>query len=549
MIAAALGLKPYSTKVLLPEMAEGDEIRLGDDEVREMVSRAALERQTGEYSPLLNSEAVEASLTRWVGEAPVVRGSERVREATTTIAKARRWRANLEQLFEEEHVMEATALLHIVKGLVMPRVAGGAGFVMAGGYVCSFADTGQLAEASQDIDFFPVGMSAAGAEQRVNLVIDLFKAIIDPAEEEHRPLDPTLWLQMAVAQGILGATIDILVLSGHWNGVHVYRTPNAVTVDIPEFIRLQFITRLYPTREAVVRDFDIAPCQVLFDGFDLFMTELATFAFWTGLFPPELDHCVCPATYARRVGKYLNRGWRLVLPDLDPNVETPYLLPGLGTELRRGRGAAELVMRTDCFDDTWSLALDGESLKRLWNTSAFEHPPGEPNAVVMDLGITYEMSDDGHCMGDHAGLLRSAQYPAPGYHLEPAPYLYRTLHYDPTTCAIANLRALLKDDPWRVYYWDDEVREWRVCCDCLKEEDIDQLAEPEVNGSCRAMYQRWISLGTPSIEQVKEMLRTSPPPPGYGERPPLERETIPEHVWYGPGYCGASFLKYAGFRR
>jgi hypothetical protein len=557
-------------------MAAEASLRLHDEDLREMVSRAALERQTSEFSPLLTIDEVVRRPTYWVGDAPKL-GMRAV---------ATRWARGthvdpLHALFGHVH---APAFFSTLRELMMPEVEGGPGFVMAGGSVSVVARASEVL-ASQDVDFFPVGLTAEQARMKIDRLINLVTSVTDPEQynEEDNTLRAELWPDMERARVLLREAVMTLAEDGSYR-VHVYRTPNAVTIDITVLIRLQFITRLYPTREAVVRDFDIAPCQMLYDGFDLFMTELAAFSSWTGLFPPELDHCVCPATYARRASKYLSRGWKMLLLDLTDEVlkEESYYLPGLGAQLRVERvggravcrveerrmgedeaseaaqegeyeigGAAreeyELVMEGESFDGTWALALDGESLKSMWGTSAFELPPGEPNDLVKTLAVVYEDRGRGKRPTCVQALYRDPdELQATGVEL--SPYLYRALHYDPLTCAVANLRALLKDDPWRVYYWDSEAGVWRVCCDAIHQGHIEELEGPDVNSSCRLMYQRWLSLGSPSIQMLKDRLRASPPLPDYEERAPLGRETIPEHVWYGSAYSGTSLNKYAGFR-
>jgi hypothetical protein len=128
---------------------------------------------------------------------------------------------------------------------------------------------------------------------------------------------------------------------------------NAVTIVLGDRT-IQLITRLYPSREAVIRDFDLAPAQFLYDGFDVWTTELGALCYSTGCFPLELDHCIAPITYARRLRKYLNRGYILLLLDVDvKQLQQRFFLPGLGCFATRvGEDPLHYSIDSGCFSET-----------------------------------------------------------------------------------------------------------------------------------------------------------------------------------------------------
>jgi hypothetical protein len=563
-------------------MADGHESDIDDERLREMVLRAAEERATGKFSPLLTIEEVEEHPVRWVGSAAIVRAKE-----TRNGDQVREWQTRLDECFggedDGDYRPEVNTFFSVLRDVVMPPGEGRGGFVIAGGFVCSLVSQGYRPSAQLDIDFFPVGLDAGMAEHRVNQLLNLLWS--DSAEHLH----PRLWPNRAFAGALLDRTRYALVDAPE-DGVtaYVYRTPNAITINIPTFYRLQFITRLYPTQEAVVRDFDIGPCQMLYDGYRLRMTELAAFAYRTRLFPPELDHCVCPSTYARRLGKYMQRGWHLILLDASPEAiieNMPYYLPGMGVSLEAAGGHETLVAAgaagghatpeaareaerhelgakratrigfvadVDGFCDTWPQALDGESTKRLWNTELFERPEGEPEAHVNDLSAPYAEFEPSVVIAGHRGRKEKVRARTSYIHhfgsmLIPVPYLYRALHYDPTTCAIANLRALLKGDPWRAYYHTGPDRNgratWRPCLDDITREHVEELGRPGVNEGCHAMYQSYLDMGSPSVDELKTMIDESSPELEFEYEWDPDRETLPEPMWYGVAYNGTVFVK------
>ncbi len=106
-------------------------------------------------------------------------------------------------------------------------------------------------------------------------------------------------------------------------------------------VSLQIILRAYPTVSSIVHGFDVPACCVAFDGHVAVMTQLAAFAH---MFRANV---VVPAyrstTYERRLLKYFERGFALVLPHLRGFADaSPIRLPNLTLlpAVVRGRFAA-----------------------------------------------------------------------------------------------------------------------------------------------------------------------------------------------------------------
>lgn len=84
-------------------------------------------------------------------------------------------------------------------------------------------------------------------------------------------------------------------------------------------VKYQFITgRMYARPEDVVRGFDIAPCQCLYDGDNIFTTSLGFFSLLTGLI--IVDPSRRSTTYESRLRKYMSIGhcMCLVFPTINP---------------------------------------------------------------------------------------------------------------------------------------------------------------------------------------------------------------------------------------
>jgi hypothetical protein len=77
-------------------------------------------------------------------------------------------------------------------------------------------------------------------------------------------------------------------------------------------IKIQIIRRCYDNMPSIIHGFDISACSVAFDGREVFMTHRALFAYQHRMIiiDPELDRS---KTYERRLAKYYNRGFSILL--------------------------------------------------------------------------------------------------------------------------------------------------------------------------------------------------------------------------------------------
>lgn len=77
----------------------------------------------------------------------------------------------------------------------------------------------------------------------------------------------------------------------------------------------QIIFRLYKSKSEVLHGFDLGPSAVGFDGESVLLTDLGKLSYESKII--VVDTTRRSTTYEHRIKKYFNRGFELVLPDLD----------------------------------------------------------------------------------------------------------------------------------------------------------------------------------------------------------------------------------------
>lgn len=162
---------------------------------------------------------------------------------------------------------------------------GQGGFVVAGGSVLralqyngpggQFID--HLKEVNADVDLFAVGLKPKQGEKMIKDFID--------------------------SQNRYDTNI-----------AKVFRTRGAITV-INSAVNVQFITRNYRNKSAVVHNFDIPACALLWDGTDVLTTRLGCFTFTMGVFPLILTRFRGRAEM--RYQKYFEKGFGIIITQAD----------------------------------------------------------------------------------------------------------------------------------------------------------------------------------------------------------------------------------------
>jgi hypothetical protein len=424
------------------------------DDIKQLVRDAAEARATRVFHPLIRASQVkEEPMT--INRSLFVKVMRRPSGPASPHYACQMTHPSETHIYDPEGYLDRQDRAAL-REIIMPRVPGGAGFVLAGGALHHSLRhphdvfRNQSRVRNSDFDFFPVGLTEEQADTLVMKLVSVAACATHPDDDDETALRRIRGV--ADWRGVDDVTLlGYLGAFGNWRYDEdydldsrcygVYRTPNAVTITLRD-ISIQLITRLYPTRESVVRDFDIGPCQVLWDGFDVFMTELGALAYSTGCFPLELDHCLCPRTYARRLHKYLARGYTLLLLDIDHDAldrdrDASIFIPGLGIECRRE--GLTLTCEADDFHDT----VDDDSTSR----------PARPHLEVKasDPWETSEIMAG--CREPLTG--EEGQVPSCSYIPVGASYLYRLIDYNPVGSFIANLVALVRGEAFRVLYYSD----------------------------------------------------------------------------------------------
>jgi hypothetical protein len=405
------------------------------EQIKKLVTDAAEARVTRDFPPLINMERVRDGPMR-IDRDRYLRVSDKRAPAFNRQGKTHDVRGYLGNLH------------HLLYRTIMPHDEGGAGFVLAGGALHHALlaryerDLGyELRQGKTDLDFFPVGLGREQADLLVRRFISLtqcfdesnaaFLAKIRGYPEWNDTRDVTLF------------DLNMLMVGGDLLAASIYRTPNAVTIIMGGGKTIQLITRLYPTRESVVRDFDLAPAQFLWDGFHVWTTELGALCYSTGCFPLELGHCLCPRTYARRLRKYLKRGYTLLLLDADVEKATErFFLPGLGCFIEASkddplRYVAETTPFQDRPDDDQPFwPLRDEVTTRIDGTER----DLEADVKRAHPELSEAIEEASRLSGDHDPIHETTMI-----NRHRPVYLYRAMSYNIPSCFIANMLALLRE--------------------------------------------------------------------------------------------------------
>lgn len=79
-------------------------------------------------------------------------------------------------------------------------------------------------------------------------------------------------------------------------------------------ITYQFIHRVYPNLGSVLGGFDLGPCMVAYDGYDIWATEIGAWSHINKRFVIDISRR--STTFATRIKKYIRRGYIAIMPGL-----------------------------------------------------------------------------------------------------------------------------------------------------------------------------------------------------------------------------------------
>lgn len=94
---------------------------------------------------------------------------------------------------------------------------------------------------------------------------------------------------------------------------------NAITFDGNRYTKYQFIFRLYPTLNSIVGGFDIGASAVLMKHDGIFATPLGAFSLVNEMIIVDISRR--STTFAKRLNKYMLRGFKIVFPGFSKDVD------------------------------------------------------------------------------------------------------------------------------------------------------------------------------------------------------------------------------------
>jgi len=180
--------------------------------------------------------------------------------------------------------------------------------LLAGGFVGNVL---RREKWSSDLDMFVWGLTPAAASARVaEFIADLFaaqQALADKAAREEK--------KQSSQRKAKSATFS----------VRAVRTPHTLSLILDNRTKIQIVFRLYRTKSEILHGFDLGSSAVGYDGTTVWFTSLGKFAYECGC--NIVDPSRRSTTYEKRLNKYFQRGFEVVLPDLDLTTVRQQYLP------------------------------------------------------------------------------------------------------------------------------------------------------------------------------------------------------------------------------
>lgn len=170
---------------------------------------------------------------------------------------------------------------------------------------------------NNDVDVFVYGLTVEEADQRaVSLLEGIIASNASYAVKEYRKSHLEESDEDELREVIATAEQDIAIT----------RTEHVITFS--GAMKIEIVLRLYAKKEDILYGFDLGSCAVGYDGENVYFSGLGKYSY------EHLVNIVDPSrrstTYEHRLEKYFNRGFSIVLPDLDVTaLRTSYFRYGL----------------------------------------------------------------------------------------------------------------------------------------------------------------------------------------------------------------------------
>lgn len=118
--------------------------------------------------------------------------------------------------------------------------------------------------------------------------------------------------------------------SKYTSNIDYIRSKNVLTISGLRSIRIniQIIFRLYSSISEILHGFDMGSSAVGFDGQKVYFTSLSKFSYENNC--NIIDTTRRSSTYEKRLNKYLNRGFDILMPDFDMSKATTNMISRYG---------------------------------------------------------------------------------------------------------------------------------------------------------------------------------------------------------------------------
>lgn len=170
------------------------------------------------------------------------------------------------------------------------------GILIAGGCISNSISNNSLC--NSDVDIFIYGISMDQVQAKI---LDIYNTIKRNKQNKEN--------ERAIKNKVTPHDIEVPILT----------TSKYTLIDN----NFQIIHRLYKSISEILHGFDIGSSAVGFDGVNLYFTTLSKFAFEYGC--NILDTSRRSTSYEFRLQKYFDRGFEIILPELDiSKISNPY---------------------------------------------------------------------------------------------------------------------------------------------------------------------------------------------------------------------------------
>ncbi len=217
--------------------------------------------------------------------------------------------------------------------------------LIAGGAVCNAVLNLHRAN---DVDFFIYGIHDTDAAiERIRKLFEaiegahaaVHRAAFDKKEKEHLLMYQNSRMHKTYQAGEYREYIPENTM---------VRTQNYVSMHL-QGVEYQVILRLYDTKSQILHGFDMGPSAIGFDGKAIWVSSLGRLSYEYGINAVDISRRSLSMEY--RLKKYLDRGFKIVLPGLD-------MAKVVGTGVSRFGMAERLMLGSMCIEYTRIIGND-----------------------------------------------------------------------------------------------------------------------------------------------------------------------------------------------